>query len=134
MVRDVGVRFKHANGFAEMVVLQGPAGIDREYGTVLRALLNPAFPSPGIEQGGLDDFPPVGIAGSQKLVGDLPECLVGGPAVGLFRSLVPEIDHAGAIPDEDHVMREVEQASLRRQAIGCGMILEREQRGDCDGR
>ncbi len=134
VVRDVGVRFEHADSFAEMVALQGPAGIDRECGARPRPLLHPAFPSPGIEQAGLDGFPPVGIAGSQKPVGDLPERLIGRPAVGLFRGLVPEIDHAGAIADEDHVMRQVEQARLRRQAIGRGMILEREQGRDGDGR
>ena len=89
-VRDVGVGFEDSNGFAEMVVLERPSGIDGECAAGLRPLLQPAFPSADVEQAGLDDLSPVGIFGSQQRVGELPDRLVGRPAVGLFRGPVPE--------------------------------------------
>jgi hypothetical protein len=59
----------------------------------------------------------------QKRVGELPDHLVGRPPLDLLGRLVPEGDHAAAIPDKDDVMREVEQAGLRREALRCRVIL-----------
>ncbi|MGY3110683.1 hypothetical protein ACVWW7_007310 [Bradyrhizobium sp. LM6.9] len=70
----------------------------------------------------------------QELVGELPERLVVRPAVDLLGRLVPVGDHAAAIPDEDHVVREVEQARLRREALRCRVILQRQQGRDPDCR
>ncbi|WP_245284064.1 hypothetical protein [Bradyrhizobium sp. Cp5.3] len=67
-VRDIGVRFEHADRPAEMIALQGPTGIDAERGAGFRPLFDPAFPSAGLEQNGFDEIAPVGIHGLQQVL------------------------------------------------------------------
>ena len=107
-VRDIGVGFEHVERLAETVVLQRPSGIDGKRVSGLRPLLDPAFPSAGVDQHIFNDVPPVGIDRPQKFVSHLADRVLRRPSIGFFCSLVPEGDHAAPIPDKDHVVREVQ--------------------------
>jgi hypothetical protein len=133
-IADVGMGLENPDRLSLMIVLEGPSGIDGKHGACLCPLLHSAFPPAGVDQHGFNRVALVGIDRLQKLIGDPSERIVGRPSVGVFGSPIPGGDRATPIPGENHVMREVEQARLRRETFRRSLVLQREQRRDGDSR
>ena len=130
---DVGVGLEHAKRLAEAVGMQRPAAFHDDLGAGAGAVDQPPFPPARSRQRGIDRGAGLRIAGGEQAVGRLPHRLGRGPAIDLFGRTVPEGDGAGAVPHEDHVVRDVDQTGHRRQPFGCRAVCQRQRRGDRDG-
>ncbi len=133
-VRDVPVRFHDAGHSTVMVALKDPAAFQDEGGARPSLLFERAVPAAGRQELGLDGVAAIGVARVQQVVGDASDRCARRPPIGLFGGPVPESDDALLVAHEDHVVRQVEQPGLRGQLAGGALVLQRQQRGDADGR
>src|SRR3977135_3607438 len=109
------VRFEGGYSVAAPVGLQGPAARHHDLCTVPLRMGEFPLPPAGAEQLRIDFCQRLGEARLQDLVTGFVDRLLAVPSVESLGTAIPVGDGVGHIPNENRVMREVEEARLLAQ-------------------
>src|SRR6478672_4750035 len=142
-VADVIGGGQYRDRLSSAVALKRPAARDHDRRTVGAGLLNLPVPAVVPQQLGVDDSERYWELRLQELVSVLSDCLVRRPPEQLFGSPIPVGNDVVHVPDEDAVVREVEQARLlgsfryflrelipRLQQLALHAVANRAERGN----
>src|SRR5205823_6226557 len=111
-LRDVGVRLQDHGLELALALMERPPAGHHDPASVTPPMDELALPPTPVTQLGHDLLERAGEVGAQDDVGDAAHRLLPGPPIELLGGPVPEEDGAAELPDQDGLLRRVQQRSL----------------------